>query len=307
MRMAIGCDHVGFPHKATVMTGLGADGHAVLDLGTHGTDPVEYPALARAVATAIGNGFVDAGILLCASGMGGAMAANKLKAIRAGDGVDVVAARRAREELDVNLLCLDAAELDADTMAAIAREWAGAAFVRTDAAMRALSRIAEIESGKTSERSTDVASKPSRPAVPPKRAATAPAMATRTAAPVPHARDRRLEPEPRRVSAAVAATDAVAVEAFLAGVKDDNVKAMTARIFEFMRGRFPRASGTPHPDGFSFHVGNEHAASVTVGKGFVQLEAGPDRIPTSRIRDVEGLEVALALPSIVRAMAAIKP
>ena len=100
--------------------------------------------------------------------------------------------------------------------------------------------------------------------------------------------------------------DVAAVETFLAGVKDDNVKAMTARIVEFMRTRFPRAAGTQNPDGFSFHVGGEHAASVTVGRGFVQLEAGPDRIPTSRIRDVEGLEVALALPSIVRAMDTIK-
>jgi len=306
MRMAIGSDHVGFPHKSSVMAALEADGHAVLDLGTHGTDPVWYPALARAIATAIGNGFVDGGLLLCASGMGGAIAGNKLKAIRAVDGVDVVAARRAREELDANLLCLDAAELDAETMAAIARDWAGTEFVRTDATARALTRIAELENGaRTPERGGDVASKPPRPAAP-KRVAAAPATAGRSAIPTAPARERRAEPEPRRVST-VAPADAVTVEAFLAGVKDDNVKAMTARIFEFMRGRFPRAAGTPHPDGFSFHVGTEHAASVTVGKGFVQLEAGPDRIPTSRIRDVEGLEAALALPSIVRAMASIRP
>src|SRR6185369_12649862 len=119
----------------------------------------------------------------------------------------------------------------------------------------------------------------------------------------------RPEPEARRASAPVApveAPDVAGVETFLAGVKDDNLKAMTSRIFEFMRGRFPRASGTQNPDGFSFHVGREHAASVTVGKGFVQIEAGPERIPTSRIRDVEGLEVALALPSIVRAMDTIR-
>jgi ribose 5-phosphate isomerase B len=301
MRMAIGCDHVGFPLKATVMGGLEDDDHAVLDLGTHSTDPVDYPSLVRAVATAIGNGFVDGGILLCANGMGGAIAANKLKTIRAAACAEVLSARRAREELDVNLLCLDAADLDAETAAAIAREWASAEFARTDTSTRTLGRIAEMEGGvRPPDRAPDVKAKPSRPAAP-RRTANAPATAARTVAPAP-VREPRPEPETRRTAAA----DAAAVEAFLASVKDDNVKAMTARIFEFMRGRFPRAAGSPHADGFSFHVGNEHAASVTVGKGFVQLEAGPDRIPTSRIRDVDGLEVALALPSIVRAMASIK-
>jgi len=61
MRMAIGCDHVGFSLKATVIAALEDDDHAVLDLGTHGTDPVDYLSLVRAVATAIGNGFVDGG------------------------------------------------------------------------------------------------------------------------------------------------------------------------------------------------------------------------------------------------------
>ena len=70
--------------------------------------------------------------------------------------------------------------------------------------------------------------------------------------------------------------------------------------------RFPAAAGVPSGDGFSFSVNGEHAASVSIGKGFVQLEAGPDRIPTSRIRDVEGLEAALSLPSIVRALDAVK-
>jgi hypothetical protein len=96
------------------------------------------------------------------------------------------------------------------------------------------------------------------------------------------------------------------VESFIASVKDDTVKSMASRILDFVRERFPAAAGTPNADGFSFTVNGEHAASVTVGKGFVQLEAGPDRIPTSRIRDIEGLEVALSLPSIVRALDTIK-
>jgi ribose 5-phosphate isomerase B len=305
MRMAIGCDHVGFPHKATVMAALEDDEHVVLDLGTHGTDAVDYPTLAKAVATAIGNGFVEGGILLCGSGMGAAVAANKFKHVRAAACPDAVTARQAREDLDANLICLDADQFDADTAAAIAREWASAEFSRTESAVRVVTRITEFEeSMRHHDRGTDGKARASRSAAP-RRAPSASAAPSRAAAPATPARESR--PETDAKTAPVAAVnlekaDVEGVEMFLAGVKDDNLKAMTARIFEFMRGRFPKASGTQNPDGFSFHVGSEHAASVTVGRGFVQLEAGPERIPTSRIRDVEGLEVALALPSIVRAM-----
>jgi ribose 5-phosphate isomerase B len=310
MRIAFGCDHVGFPLKATVMAALEDDDHAVLDLGTHGTDPVDYPALAKAVATAVANGFVEGGILLCGSSAGGAIAANKFKNIRAAACADAAGARHAREHVDVNVLCLDAAHLDVEDMVAITREWASTEFARADSAVRVLTRIAEIEEGlRTPERGAETKAKAPRAAAP-RRAASTAAAPARTAASTP-SRESRPEADARKAApvpvAVVAAPDLTGAESFLAGVKDDNLKAMTARIIEFMRGRFPRASGTQNPDGFSFHVGGEHAASVTVGKGFVQLEAGPDRIPTSRIRDVEGLEVALALPSIVRAMGTIRP
>lgn len=309
MRIAVGCDHVGVPHKATMMAALEDDEHAVLDLGTHSTDPVDYSALAKAVATAVGNGFVEGGVLLCGSGIGGAVAANKFKNVRAAACPDAATARQAREHLDVNLICLDAGELDADEAAALAREWAGAEFSRAESAVRALTRIAELEeSMRPHDRATDGKAKASRPAAS-RRAPSASAAPSRAAAQAAPAREARPEVETKKApvpAAHVEKADVAAVETFLAGVKDDNLKAMTARIFEFMRGRFPKASGTQNPDGFSFHVGSEHAASVTVGRGFVQLEAGPERIPTSRIRDVEGLEVALALPSIVRAMDTIK-
>ena len=72
MRIAIACDHIGFALKASVIEALEGEEHAVLDLGTHSPAPVEYPAMAKAVATTIGKGFVDLGILLCESGIGGA-------------------------------------------------------------------------------------------------------------------------------------------------------------------------------------------------------------------------------------------
>jgi len=310
MRIAIGCDHVGFPLKASMAGALEDDEHAVLDLGTHGTDPVDYPSLAKAVATTIRNGFVELGVLLCESGIGGSIAANKFKGIRAAACHDGETARHSREHEDVNLLCLDATHVDADTAVAIVRAWLGVQFSGEDHDVRQIAKISEIEDtlphGAHHEHAADPGTKPaSRPAAPAPRSATSPAptpprAAPPAAAPAAPATGIKLEME------APKAPEVSPVETFIASVKDDNVKAMATRILEFVRGRFPAASGVQNADGFSFTVNGEHAASVTVGKGFVQLEAGPDRIPTSRIRDVEGLEGALGLPSIVRALDAIK-
>jgi ribose 5-phosphate isomerase B len=302
MRVAIGCDHVGFPHKASVVAALEDDEHAVLDLGTHGTDPVDYPALARAVATAIGNGFVDVGILLCESGIGGSIAANKFKGIRAAACHDSETARDGRERADVNMLCLDAGRIDTTAAVAIAREGLSAQFCGEDRDVREIAKITEIEEAArhAAHRQAGQA-KTVRPAPRPAAPRNAP-----VAAPAPVRGTQGGAAGAARMAEVSKPPDLAAVESFITSVRDDTVKGMAARILEFVRDRFPAAAGTPNADGFSFTVRGEHAASVTVGKGFVQLEAGPDRIPTSRIRDIEGLEVALSLPSIVRALDAIK-
>lgn len=309
MRIAIGCDHVGFPHKASMVAALEEDEHAVLDLGTHGTDPVDYPVLAKAVATAIGNGFVEVGILLCESGIGGSIAANKFKGIRAAACHDGATARQGREHADVNLLCLDATRVDGDTAVTIAREGLSAQFSGEDHDLRQLAKITEVEEAARRAVHPDHAGQ-GRGARPAPRPAAAP-----RSAPVATAASRGAPGSTAAASAAAVRIEKEAprppdlglVESFIASVKDDTVKSMASRILDFVRERFPAAAGTPNADGFSFTVNGEHAASVTVGKGFVQLEAGPDRIPTSRIRDIEGLEVALSLPSIVRALDTIKP
>src|SRR5580704_7293304 len=79
MRIAIGCDDTGFPLKEPLVSALEVEGHDVLDLGTFSAEPVDYPDYARAVGQAVLRGFVDASILLCVSGAGGAMAANKMR------------------------------------------------------------------------------------------------------------------------------------------------------------------------------------------------------------------------------------
>src|SRR5213593_3386621 len=108
MRIAIACDHVGFALKASVIEALEGEEHAVLDLGTHSPAPVEYPAMAKAVATTIGKGFVDLGIPPCESASSGAMAENRLARIRAADFQDPETARQSRERLNVNSLVIRA-------------------------------------------------------------------------------------------------------------------------------------------------------------------------------------------------------
>ena len=94
MRVAVGADHAGFPLKVQVIQLLEKEGHNVLDLGTHNTDPVDYPDYAEAVAEALVNGETQLGILLCGSGVGASIAANKVPGIRAALCHDVFSARR---------------------------------------------------------------------------------------------------------------------------------------------------------------------------------------------------------------------
>src|SRR5258705_9794760 len=115
MRIAIGCDDTGLALKEALVAALEADGHDVLDLGTFSTDPVDYPDYARAVGQAVLRGFVDASLLLCASGTGGGVAANKMRGIPPAMGHHVGSARPGREEGDAHLLCLPAGGLEPET------------------------------------------------------------------------------------------------------------------------------------------------------------------------------------------------
>ena len=84
MIIAVACDHGGFPLKAKVIETVRAAGHEVLDLGTNSADPVDYPDYAQAIGEAIQQGKAERGVLLCGSGVGACVAANKMRGIRAG-------------------------------------------------------------------------------------------------------------------------------------------------------------------------------------------------------------------------------
>lgn len=106
MKIAIGCDHAGYDLKEHIARRLRKQGHQVQDFGTYSPDSVDYPDFAHPVATAVESGKADFGILICGSGNGVCMSANKHAGIRAALAWKVDLARLARQHNDANILCL---------------------------------------------------------------------------------------------------------------------------------------------------------------------------------------------------------
>ena len=106
MRIAIGSDHAGFELKQAIMSLLSELGHSYEDFGCYDTSSVDYPDIGRPVAKAVSEGRFDHGILVCSTGVGMSIVANKVSGIRAALCHDTFSARRAREHNDANVLCL---------------------------------------------------------------------------------------------------------------------------------------------------------------------------------------------------------
>ena len=310
MRIAIACDHVGFSLKASIIEALEQDDHAVLDLGTHGPDPIDYPPMAKSVATAVSKNFVEMGVLLCESGMGAAIAANRFSGIRAAAPSDTGAARESRVKLNANFLCIAANGAPAATVAALVKEWVDTQFSGDEHTNRVLARIGELTGASGARAAAAVRPAPREAAAPapPAPAPHAPAPAPTPVAAEPSSAPPPPPPPPTPTSsdAPQKAPDITAVMKVVASVKEPDTKIIATRILQFLRNRFPTAAGTPTEEGFQFTLDGQHVATVTIGKNFVELEAGPDRITTSKIRDAERLDLLLNLPSITKAFDAIK-
>jgi len=110
MRIAIGCDHRGVNLKQFVIKLIAEAEHSYEDFGCYTTDSVDYPDIAKGVAEAVARGYFERGVLICGTGIGMSMAANKVKGIRAALCHDAFSARRARQHNDANILCLGAGE-----------------------------------------------------------------------------------------------------------------------------------------------------------------------------------------------------
>ena len=121
--IAVGADHAGFALKQHLDKWLVAEGHRVLDVGTHSSDSVDYPDFAAAVAHAVSAGEAERGLLVCGTGIGMAIAANKVSGIRAGVCADVETARLSRQHNDLNVLALAGRATSEDGAVAIVRAW----------------------------------------------------------------------------------------------------------------------------------------------------------------------------------------
>ncbi len=108
MRIALGADHAGFELKERLKAHLREKGHEALDLGTNSTESVDYPDFGRAVGTAVAEGRAERGVAVCGTGIGIAIAANKVKGVRAGVPNDLFATRLMREHNDANVIAFGA-------------------------------------------------------------------------------------------------------------------------------------------------------------------------------------------------------
>ena len=106
LRIAVAADHGGVALKAALSEHLASEGHVVVDLGTDGTERVDYPDYGAAVGRAVASGQADLGVAVCGSGIGIGMAANKVPGVRAATVHDETSARLARQHNDANVLCL---------------------------------------------------------------------------------------------------------------------------------------------------------------------------------------------------------
>lgn len=143
----MGADHAGFPVKAALVEYLRSRGHEVRDFGTDApSPPVDYPTYARAVAEAVASGQADAGILVCGTGLGMAIAANKVRGIRAAVVHDVTTARLARAHNDANVLAIGGRLMAPELAREVVEAYLGAVF---DPRHRPrLDQIADIEQGR---------------------------------------------------------------------------------------------------------------------------------------------------------------
>ena len=126
-KIAIGSDHAGFAGKERAKEAIAALGYEVADYGTQGLESVDYPDFGAAVGRAVASGEVERGVVMCGSGIGISIAANKIPGVRAALCWNEETARLAREHNDANVLCIGARFIDADTAAAMIR-----AFVETE-------------------------------------------------------------------------------------------------------------------------------------------------------------------------------
>jgi RpiB/LacA/LacB family sugar-phosphate isomerase len=145
VRVVLGCDHAGYELKIYLAPLLVELGHAVVDVGTHTTDPVDYPDYAEAVGVAILESRADRGVLICGSGVGASVAANKLPGIRAGLCHDTYSAHQGVEHDDINVLVLGARVIGSELARELVCAFLGAEFTGEERHRRRLAKVQALE------------------------------------------------------------------------------------------------------------------------------------------------------------------
>lgn len=141
MKIAIGSDHGGYDYKEAISALLRAKGYEVKDFGTYTNESCDYPIYAKLVAEAVAGGEFDRGILICGTGIGMSIAANKIKGIRAALCSDLFSAKVTREHNDSNILCLGERVIDRDLALEIAGIWLETPFSEEDRHIRRIKMI----------------------------------------------------------------------------------------------------------------------------------------------------------------------
>lgn len=145
MRIVIGSDHAGFPLKATIADHIRSLGHEVTDVGSHDPDPVDFPDIARNVTAAITAGTAERGLLVCGTGVGASIAANKVKGIRAAVCHDVHSAHQSVEHDDVNVMCIGAQIVGAWLAKDLVEAYLNAQFSTDEDFRRRVRKLAEMD------------------------------------------------------------------------------------------------------------------------------------------------------------------
>jgi ribose 5-phosphate isomerase B len=132
MKVAVGFDHAGFPLRETVLAAVRAAGHEPIDLGTTSAQPVDFPEYADKVGRAVQSGQAERGILVCGSGIGACIAANKMKGIYASICHDTYSAAQGVMHDNMNVLCLGGRVIGSELAASLVRAFLGARYLGND-------------------------------------------------------------------------------------------------------------------------------------------------------------------------------
>jgi ribose 5-phosphate isomerase B len=145
MQLAFGCDHAGFPLRQELLARLAALGHQVVDCGTHDPQPVDYPDIARQVGALVARGQAERGVLVCGSGIGAAIAVNKIPGVRAGLCENRYTAVQGVEHDDMNVVCLGARVIGRRLAVDLVEAFLQSTFSAEPRHVRRVAKIAGIE------------------------------------------------------------------------------------------------------------------------------------------------------------------